>query len=265
MSWDDIVQLVSEIPGINQTPLVITEFDLIASQLSLSLYDPETEKVNFETNEWLELENLLLTLKMQNTQEVKTSMSSFGVGNTAVVIGSVFGNPAESKGIQSQESSLRLFNVEWDVVSFPLFNGNLPAKQMLVIGIPRNSENKDDAIKVLRYLLSNEVQNYNNGRGLASLRADANSMVEEFGDKSELLSGRSTTSFFTAAPKGSLDTSFEYYGMDLALANISWSDDSMFDLDTSIQRRRDHIVDEIMTYFNKRNRFVEEMRSRFDN
>lgn len=213
------------------------------------------------TDEWEELEKLLLTLK-KYTEDTNMGMSSFGVGDTAMVIGSIFGDVTRIQGIHGQESSLRLFNVDWDVVSFPLFNGNLPAEQMLVIGIPTKSENKEDALKVLRYLLSKEVQTYNVQRGFASLRADAESIQEEFGAETDLLAGKSISSFFTTSHRGSFDLSFEYYGMDLRLNGIM-RDDSIFSPDEMLQREKDLIQTEISAYYDKRNRFVEEMKSKF--
>lgn len=263
MTWEDVLKLVTNIRGHDIEPLDISEIDLIASQLSLALYDPETEKVNFETNEWSELLQLLLDYREQNQKEKNLNMKSFGVGDTAMAIGSAFGDFTRGQGLNHQESSLNLFKVDWDIVSFPLLNGNLPARHTLVIGIPSKSENKEDSLKVLRYLLSKEVQTYNNRNGLASLRGDADTFIGEFGTTSSLLSGKSVFSFFTNAPRGKFDISFEYFELDLKMAGIMWNDETVYDINTGIERSENAIKESLLKYFEKRKAFIEEMRSRF--
>src|SRR5690606_34029945 len=97
----------------------------------------------------------------------------------------------------------RLSKVDWDVVSYPVFSAEqpvAPARRMLLLGVPRMAENKEDAYKIIRYLLSESVQSENMRRGLLSLREGTDDWMAEFG--SALWSGISTSFIDRSFPTG---------------------------------------------------------------
>jgi len=268
MTWDEVLDLAAILKRDSKNQIGVTTFDSMASQLSLRLYDPETERFNFDSPEWKEFTRILLAMNdlEEHYGEHYRSylMSSFTVGNTAMIVGPLYGNIGIRPGLLNNESQLRQFHTDWDIVSFPVFDdgqGLRPAGQMLGIGVPARSKNKDDAYKIMRYLLSHEMQLDNSRKGLVSLRSDAETFNDEFGSSS-MLAGKSVTSLFSDAPRGSMDPVFEFIRlMNSHLHNIVNSDEYL----------RDTIVDMTQNQFNQyiprmmgeRAQFIEEMRSKF--
>src|SRR5690606_32342526 len=147
------------------------------------------------------------------------------------------------------------------VVSYPVSNETelLPAEQMIYIGVPARSKNKDDAYKVLSYLLSRDVQADNSRKGLVSLRGDATSFTEEFGADS-IIAGKSiSSSFYTNKQRASYDISFEYSLSYNPLMGIIFSGNDPFFRGTDGLKNR--IRKEMLEYFQKRSLFVEDLQS----
>ena len=255
MTWVEIMELAAALKSDRYKSIGIAVYDSLVSQLSLRLHDSGEERVDEDSEQWKRLMWILNTMKdFQEHHGVNDFlMSSFSVGDTAMVIGPVSGGKEFRPGLLSYESNLRLYDVDWDIVTFPVFDDGQrlqPASQMMGIGIPSRSENKEDAYKVMRYLLSHEAQLDNSRKGLISLRSDAEGFREEFGSSS-LLAGKSVSSFFSESPRGVRDPVFEFvFYTNLTLQSNVSPAATIF---------RQHTA----KLMNEREQFVEEMRSKF--
>lgn len=147
MTWDEVTKLAQHFKDMSLNPLHIANLHQPASQLMFNIYDLDNKNFYMKDPEWNLMVEFLLEVNGLDAKTDLRTASSFGAGNSAMVAGPLFGED----GLHRYQSNLSLFNVDWDVVSYPLFemNGDLPAEQMLVIGVPVRTENKDDAYKVL--------------------------------------------------------------------------------------------------------------------
>lgn len=146
-------------------------------------------------------------------------------------------------------------------MSYPVFHedGILPTKQMLLIGVPIRSIYQEDAYKVLRYLLSGEIQVENNRKGLASLRGNAATLIEEFGSAS-LLAGRSVSSFFEDTPRGTHDMIYEFSQNYNIMVGFLW-DEGILDKDPGIVKKA--FRDNISEYVQQRASLISGIKSKF--
>jgi ABC-type glycerol-3-phosphate transport system substrate-binding protein len=138
--------------------------------------------------------------------------------------------------------------------------GVMKESMVLGIGIPKRSANKEDALKVLRHLLSHEVQSENSRKGLISMRADADAFADEFGSSS-ILAGKSVKSLLSDRQKGERDPVFEF------ISTINTSLDSMVTLDdiwrdTIVETVQEKIRERILVMMGDRQLFIEEMRKK---
>jgi len=215
MTWDEVIELASQVksPGA-WVSLYANDIGIVASQLSMELYNKETELVDFDTEAWAEWERFMDQYLSHRQGEVWSgSMSEFSGGKIAMIAGSMFHELQH--GFQDKAAQLRLFEVDWDVVRFPVFDAEqpvAPGRNMLLLGVPRMAENKEDTYKLIRYLLSETVQFENMRRGLLSLREDADTRLEEFG--SALWTGKSTTFIDRSIPVGLYDSALDKLTID---------------------------------------------------
>jgi len=257
MTWGEVTSLAQQFKNIGLNPLDITNLHQLASQVPFHDYDPETGHFEIIDLGWEQMTNLLLSINELDVKTKTRSMSSFGVGGSAMVAGPLFGND----GLHINENNLNGFGVDWDVASYPVFHedGILPTKQMLLVGVPIRSNYQEDAYKVLRYLLSGEIQVENNRKGLASLRGDAATMIEEFGSAS-LLAGRSVSSFFVDTPRGTHDMIYEFSQNYNIMVGFLW-DEGILDKDPGIVKKA--FRDNISEYVQQRASLISEIKSKF--
>ena len=259
MTWDEVITLARHFKNSAWEPLGIQNLAQVTSQQPFVEVDPEIEHIHIKEESWEQMIDFLLR-QNELYRPSNNNVSTFGVGNSAMVAGTLFG----SEGLFRMESNMRLFDVEWDVVSYPVSNETelLPAEQMIYVGVPARSKNRDDAYKVLSYLLSRDVQADNSRKGLVSLRGDATSFTEEFGTDS-LIAGKSISSFFyTNKQRASYDISFE----DSLLYNhplraIIHNTDSQF-TDFVIKNLTTQIRREMLEYFEQRSLLIEDLKSK---
>lgn len=258
MTWDEVLKLASGIKTSgNMVSLHIDDYGLVASQLSLELFDKETKSVDFETEAWAEWERFLGKYLAQRSGEVIFGgMSEFTGEKIAMIAGSMFHDGLQ--GFQDKAAQLKLFDVEWDVVQFPVFDAKqpvAPGRNMLLIGIPRMSENKEDAYKLIRYLLSEPVQFENMRRGLMSLRVDAESRMAEFG--AALWSDKSTSFIDSSVPTGKFDPALDKLTVNRFVQYAYHGDDPVIwrvNVDT------DQIRDAIQDYRSERTKMIKELK-----
>jgi len=273
ITWDGVIELGGVFKKGRWSPIGVTAFDSMASQLSLRLYDAETEWFDFESDEWKELTRTLVDMNdledfrahLDGGRTTHSHSLSFSKGEIAMLVSPLFGHKGSGKtGMLHYESNLSFYEVDWDIASFPDFDdGNRlqPASQMLGIGIPKRSANKEDALKVISHLLSREVQLDNSQKGLISSRADAASFGDEFGRYS-ILAGKSVAALLSDGPRGVRDPIFEFVKhMNGSLESMVYGDDIWRDI--IVERIQKLIRERTANMIHDRQKFIEEMRRKF--
>jgi len=263
MTWDEVADLVARLMPGHRDPIDIADYDLLVSQLGTDIYDSETGKLNTETDEWKALLQLLIEISVHD-KERNSSISSFAAGDTAIAVGTLFGNPTVIKDLYNKLSTMEVLDVDWDVVSFPLFNGVMPAEDTLLIGIPSRSAYKDDVLEVIRFLMSKGVQSENMAKGLLSVRADADSWTEDFGSASKWLAGKAFPSLITSLKrtKAALpDRDLEIRSM-VSLESIR-TNDIIYTVDEWIDIAQNKIKEGLDKYYQERSRLIGELKTRF--
>lgn len=249
MTWDEVIELGYKIKRTDRwTSFYLDDYALVMSQLSLELLDKETNLVEFDSEAWIEWEQF--TQKYSDLREGEQSGGSMGAFTSekiAMIAGSMFF--AYDSGFQSQAKQLQHFDVDWDAVSFPVFDAGqpvAPATQMLILGVPRMALNKDDALTLIRYLLSEPVQIENMRKGFVSLREDTGRLMEEFGaalwpSSPDILSDRPTL-------KGAYESSLDKFSLKYLHGSGDW--------------RKDEIRDEVVKNYGKRTAVVLDLQER---
>jgi ABC-type glycerol-3-phosphate transport system substrate-binding protein len=270
MTWDEVIELAKVLKSSRRSPIDVSAYDSMASQLSLRMYDPETGQLDFESEEWKELTRILI--EINDLDEYSSEIDgnggslslSFSKGDFAMVAGPLFGHGFLKTGFMDFEGNLTSYEVDWDMVSFPVFDDEQrlrPADYLLGIGIPKGSPNKEDALKVLRYLLSREVQEENSRKGLISMRADAGAFADDFGSFS-ILAGKSVSSLLSEGPKGERDPVFEHLdAIGKLLSEMVYLDDSWRDV--AVEKAQGRISEIIPIIMKERQKYIEEIRSKF--
>jgi len=263
MTWDEVLELAAEVksPGSWVSLDVEVDYGLIASQIALHLYDQEKQLVDLETEAWKEwIRFTEKYLDHRKGEVMSRGMSAFSAGKTAMIVGSQFEEFID--GLYVKEQQFRIFEVEWDVVSFPVFDREdpvAPAKQRLMIGVPRMAAHKEDAYKLIQFLLSEAVQFENLRRGLISLRADADDRMDEFGVSSPLWVGKSRSFLKLTTPAGSYDPSLDKYNVGhLRSGGYSPNDATDWRTEWDPDVIREYVTD----YLNKRTAMITELQEK---
>lgn len=217
MTWDEVFDLAKTI---QQHPLIgeraslrYVDVHLIFSQFHSRILDPETGLPDANSPNWekvkLFLEKATDVLSNDNIDKVGGSYPNFADGRVAMIAGrfhgdrTTFANPA-SQGFISPFAN-------WDLASFPVHYdapGTGPAPAYYYLGIPRNSLRKQDAFRMISYLLEDEPQLANSLRGVASIRKDP-AMTERFGELSDQLQGKRVQAFFHHPEEGTMDPAYD--------------------------------------------------------
>jgi len=252
MSWDEVISLAHQVADPDQrAALVIGNYDGVGSQLELQIYDDVTQSLDLTSENWRHLEELARSLKGTESNIDLNANAPFGFGEAAMVIDTV-------ASLLHQEYYLNLHQIDWDIARYPVFRDGrslAPGRDYFYVGIPRKSEHKEDAIQVVRYLMSEEVQSEMMRMGLASLRNDI--AIDQFG-ASTTLAGKSITSLFHSAQSESLDHRHEYSWLGGLVRSFSVWDD--VEIIRSVYEEL--VIRDISVYTEAYRAFIDEMRAR---
>lgn len=263
MTWSETTELARQARKADSwTALDVANSDLIASQINLRIYNAEKQTVDLETKEWESIIQFTDIQRSLNDREKKFTMSSFGVGSAAMVAGSMFGETPGTQGLYDVLSNLKLFDVEWDAVSYPVFEDSLlaPAHQTLYIGVPRSSSNTEDALQVIRYLLSKNIQYENMQKGLLSLRGDTDALLEEMESASHVYS-RLFKSYRNIDSVGSFDPILD--NMPYTIRIMWLINETSHLLNYAIESHYKSLPERIANYLNERLNVIEEVKRKF--
>lgn len=260
MTWEEVLELGRRVFNPSKwSGLLVNDYDLITSQLSLQLIHRDTRQVDFESDAWERLESFVTELKLLESEDKRGKLgriTAFANGRAAMLAVPLFDNARveSTTGLYTRVMQQDgISDVRWDVVGIPVFDDGLslaPARPMLMIGIPRAGLNKNDALIAMQYLLSTHVQTENTRQGLISPRVDVE--LEEFAKELDFLSGKNKHAFIRSEQSGKFD---------LSLDNIPLLD-LLIELKT-IEGAKEEIKTEVPQYMDLRNRLIEEVKGKY--
>lgn len=263
MTWSEVMDLAMEIRRGEEIPITVTAFDSMLTQSAPDLYDPERQSFDFNSTGWQEFIRIMLIMNDFEYNRAKLGgyrLTEFSLGKMAMAAGPLYGNKSLRPGLLHYVPYSRLYDMDWDVVSFPVFDDDRrlnPARQILGIGVAAGSEHKEDAFKVFRYLLSYEVQAENSRNGVISLRADADAFQEEFGSNT-VLAGKRVSSFFADGPASKWGQLFELSHVVVrSLDSLVFSDD--YHRDVIVDLKEEDLRKQMPILIGARQRYVEDI------
>lgn len=219
MTWDDVIELgrrIGEAEGASpEFILSVIDPSLVVSQLGIRLSPDGTG--DYESPEWRRAyeffgrvagipDNSLA--EHMSTSLFAPDFRSFASGKMAMTAAGYFDHGGKQP--QPFYGFHRDPRMDWDIVSFPTFDGRtMPAPVYYYVGIPKNAPNKIDAAKVLGWLLAEETQLELSRRGLASALYDQ-SINERFGEAASRFSGKHVEAYFASGEHASHDPVFDF-------------------------------------------------------
>lgn len=268
MTWEEVFELARRVADPSKwDALLVQDYDLVTSQLSLRLIDPDTQEVDFESEAWNRVEAFAFELKtFQNHERQLAKITAFTNGRAAMLAVLLFDNLRESPaGLYARVMQSGVPDVEWDVVRIPVFDDGkslAPANPMLLIGVPRQSLNKTDAQIAMQYLLSKQVQDANTRKGFVSLRADMK--PEEFAKELDFLADKNKQAFLRPATEaGTYDPELDYLPIiDYKIETIM-KIPSIDSIEGTIEHVKKEIEAEVRMYMDKRSRLIKEVRGKY--
>lgn len=254
MTWDETFQLASQVKKpMSWVALDVDNFSLVASQIPLRLAD-------FDEESWLKWDQFVAQFLRQREGEAwSNGIWYFYEGKVAMVAASLM--DYTHSYLNNVSGDLRLSKVDWDVVSFPVFSAEqpvAPARRMLLLGVPRMAENKEDAFKIIRRLLTEPVQRENMRLGLLSVRDDADAWAEEFG--AAYWSDKSTSFLSRSIPTGKYDYGLDKQSIHQLATEISFNVDDRWDW--TLRWDQDSVRRKVMEYRGKRADVIGQLREK---
>lgn len=193
MTWDEAIELASDLNrnegGKQYVGLWYSPPHLLrANQKSLGFVDPETNEPIIDTDEWNSYISKMFHEPYRDPGVRDRAKEKF-FGHPDFRNDEVVGMYVYTTGWLMESNSLP---PEWDVVSVPTFDGDGIGQQPLAKywGLASTSKNEDAAMRVIKYLMSEEYQTYWSKEGdMSSLKSQAvqdtlyENLEDELGDK----------------------------------------------------------------------------------
>ncbi len=220
MTWDQVLELawtIANNPSIGErAALRISDDQLVYSQFDIRILNPDTGEPDADSPLWerrkaffdqyMELYN---HLPLPRAMTAKSDYDYFSEGKIAMIAGGLQGN-----GMNNLRAAGMLppLSQAWDMVSFPVFADapdKGPASSYYYLGIPKNSQRKKEALRLITHMLSEEPQTSNSMNGLASVLNDPE-MAGRFGELNPFLSGKRVQAFFRNSKEGTLGPDYDW-------------------------------------------------------
>ena len=203
MTWEQILTVARNVSKTdNGTDFRGLEFDrffpINNSQMSLPFVDPKTNKAITTSDGW---QKFMSTLK--SVYDVPGNKPPKAIGNGALfykekTLAMFIGNINYLNTLMAIPDS----DLQWDMVTMPTFS-DLPGTATQVntpfYGITPTSTHKDEAFKVIAYLLSDEIQTFYNKEGRLTVLNDK-AIRDQYGANLKELSGKNVKAVTTLQP-----------------------------------------------------------------
>ena len=203
MTWDDVIDLGRKVArtegGVVYRPLEPFEPRHLGSVLSLPYVDPKTNKASVRNEGWQKYFNTMKQLFEIEGNKLKAGQfgnyNMFSKDQNVAMMASRL--EQISSFILAQESGL-----DWDMTSVPTFKdapGTGTQVNAPFLAITPTSPYKDEAFKIIAYLLSDEVQLEHNKDGRLTVLKDEN-IRSQFGKNIKELVGKNIQAALALKP-----------------------------------------------------------------
>lgn len=168
MTWDKVKDLAYQLTNPERwASLIIDNMGIVASQLHINEYEFTPDELDLSSEPWIKMESFIESLKGTGSSVIERP-KAFGRGEAAMYVGPIF-----SAGLLDPHDKPTIDN--WDVVSHPIFDDGQyyePATEIVYVGIPRRSVQKEIAMEIINFLFSKEMQTEYMRLGLSSFGMD---------------------------------------------------------------------------------------------
>lgn len=238
ITWEEVFELARHIndhPAVgDRIGFAMADYNLPVSQLHARFSGRDEGIVSLADPAWSQVLAFLKELNdvQGNSPYVESPYVRFAYNRIFMIAGRYAGpeQAIASRTVQGFHNA----NAEWDMASFPVFADapdTGPAPAYYYLGIPRTSGRKEEAFRLISYLLSDDMQTENSRNALASARQDT-ALNREFGRDDQQLAGKRTEAFFRHPEEGSFDPRYDYHIQDIIRAWVPYLDDYGLVLDS---------------------------------
>lgn len=196
MTWNEVYELAKKLTrldnGVQYEGFQYNHLNLVyKNQMALPFVDPKTNKAAIHTDQWRKwLEQMTRFYQFDGNHLIGYGDGVF-IRRQEVAM---YTGPSLLDQLPDAVSK----GMEWDMVSLPRFDGmeNVGSQMNAPFyAIPPTSTNRDEAFRVIAYLLSDEIQGANARKGRVPV-VKSESVVKDFGIDLPVLKGKNTAAFF---------------------------------------------------------------------
>ena len=161
MTWDETIELAAKVTrqdgGVQYKGIALQLIDKMALQLSLPYVDPKTEKAALDSDGWKKLFNQMKrVVSIPGVFEGAEDISLYSNGLEKRTVAMVTNNNKIPRYLEEEKNGLN-----WDLTTFPSYPEQMnvyPSVEANSLILNVASKHKDEAFKVIEYLVSDEVQ-----------------------------------------------------------------------------------------------------------
>lgn len=196
MTWNEVYEIAKKLTrmenGVQYEGFQYSHLNMVyKNQMGLPFVDPKTNKAATNTEQW------------RKWLEQMTRFYQFDGNHIIGVADGVFIRRQElamytGPSLLDQLPDAVNKGLEWDIVSLPRFDGMESAGSQMnapFYAIPPTSKNRDEAFRVIAYLLSDEIQGANARKGRVPVVKSEN-VIKEFGSELDILKGKNVGAYF---------------------------------------------------------------------
>lgn len=219
MTWDEVFDLAGRIAVHEalgpRAAIRFPDHNLAISQLGIPVFDPETGEIDVNNLLRERVRTFVNRIDEVTDQDSLSRgyshwFSHFAAGSIAMIPGRFLGDNTFWANDHTSWA-LMPYKDEWGFVSFPVHADHPrtgPAPAYYYLGIPKTSQRKEEAYRLIRTMLEEEAQRENSRRAVASVWKDP-AVNDRFGELDSSLAGRDTSPFFYHPEQGMLDPEYD--------------------------------------------------------
>lgn len=257
ITWEEVFALSRQI---NENPargdrlsIGMMDFNLPASQLHFRFLKSDDGGAGANHPAWPRLLDFIREWneRTHGSEYRHNAYVRFAYNRTFMVAGRFLG--AEAGRGASAIGGFVTAQADWDMAAYPVFAeapDTGPGPAYYYLGIPRTSTRKEEAFRLITYLLSDEVQLENSRNGLASARREAE-LNARYGENESKLQGKRVEAFFHHPAEGTYDAVYDFNLQDMTRYPIlyfyQYDSEALFSEDYFAQVRTayDYLLEEL--------------------
>lgn len=190
LTWDDVLDIVRQVSreeeGITYRGFAYSGANPVyKNQLGLSFVDPVTETATLHNDQWQRWLQVMTSFYQVKNNEWPTASADNMFFKDMIMALRTGPNPLDLLPPAIENG------LEWDASSMPTFHADESSGSQMNAPfyiIPPRSRDKDEAFKVIAYLMSDEVQSWNAKQGRVPI-VKSQSVIDNFGADIPFLAG----------------------------------------------------------------------------